>query len=84
MPVCSSGRLFVSMKQLLFQWRAFYEHFLNKFSNICLEIQQLLKSDKITGTLHLDRCKIMIKCHILEIKSIIYNFTDLFKTQSYV
>ena len=28
-PVCSSVRLYVSMKQLLFQWRDFNEKFLN-------------------------------------------------------
>jgi len=43
MPVCSSFRLCVSMKQLFCNWMGLYEKCLNSFSKICQENSAIIK-----------------------------------------
>ena len=85
MPVCSSVRPSVCVSA----WNKSYSNgrvFINLFwislRKSVLEIKKWLNSVKVTGTLYLDLCTIMIKCHsfIFKIKTIVYNLADLFKT----
>jgi len=81
MSVCPSFR---HMKQLGYRWPYFHEIWYWWIFRNCVDwIQVLLKCNKNSGTLHTDRCTVMLiyRWVLLRMKNISYKIVEKIKTQ---